>query len=173
MSKSPYTPPPEVIRASVSTAGYLFGVTAQQNPDKTALIEGNTFLTYKELNNRVNQLANLFLSQKICRGDRIALLARNCISFIEVELAAAKVGAITVSFNWRWTKNEIEHCLELTTPKLIVAGQEFKPVLASVNRKPNLVFSESYEEAIKNQPKSEPNRPIDSEDGLVIIFTMD
>ena len=59
------------------------------------------------------------LDRGLDRGDRVALLTRNCIEFVEVELAAAKIGAISVNLNWRQTPAELAHCVCLTNRPLL------------------------------------------------------
>ena len=51
-------------------------------------------------------MARVLLDRGLDRGDRVGLLTRNCIEFVEVELAAAKIGVISVNLNWRQTPAE-------------------------------------------------------------------
>ena len=171
MTTSVYVPPPEVLQAGVTTVGRLFAETAALNPDRAALVEGDRELTYGDLNVRVNRLARAMFERGVGRGDRVALLVRNCIAFLEVELAAAKIGAITVSFNWRWAEAEIAHCLGLTSPRLVIAAPEFGTVLKAAGRPADLVFGKAYEAALQAAGDDEPDVRVEAEDGLVIIFT--
>ena len=173
MSKSnkSYKPSSSVLNSSLTSIGKLFSETAKRSPEKIAIIYGNKEISYNELNNRVNSLAHFFADQNVTRGDCIALLSRNCDNFIEVELAAAKIGAICVNFNWRWTQPEVTHCLNLTSPKLIVSSKEYEEILNLSNQPPHLIFEKNYEEILDNYPEVEPNYSLDPEDGLVIIFT--
>ena len=145
MTAPVYIPPPEAVQAGATTVGRLFAETTALNPGRTALVEGDRELTYGELDARVNRLAGAMLEREVGRGDRVALLARNCIAFLEVELAAAKIGAITVSFNWRWAEAEIAHCLRLTSPRLVVAAPEYATALRAAARPPDLSFGAEYE----------------------------
>lgn len=51
------------------------------------------------------------------RGDRIAVLSENRHEYIELELAAAKLGAIVACQNWRLSKDELSGCLALAEPR--------------------------------------------------------
>ena len=55
---------------------------ARKFPDKEALIYGETRLTYKQFNARVNQLAHAFLDLGIKKGSKVAILAFNCNQFM-------------------------------------------------------------------------------------------
>ena len=155
----------------MTTAGRLFAVVAARNLERTALIEGDRALTYGELNDRVNRLSQLMLARGIERGDRVALLARNCLEFVEVELACAKIGAITVLLNWRWAEAEITHCYALTTPGLTFTTAEFEGVLQAAGVSADFTIGPDYEAALVGASNAEPNVEVGAEDGLVIIFT--
>ena len=107
-------------QASISNVGNMFAIQAQMYPNTIALDCDGEHRTYAQLNERVNRLANVMLNRRVGHGDRIGLLARNCSECIEANLAAAKIGAITVALNWRLSRQELEHCIELTSPKMLI-----------------------------------------------------
>ncbi|MCA9926271.1 MAG: AMP-binding protein, partial [Anaerolineales bacterium] len=68
------------------------------SPDKLAMIDvGKTpelRLTYREWNRRVNRLANWLRHEAgIEKGDRVAILARDCIEHLDCFFACGKLGA--------------------------------------------------------------------------------
>ncbi len=166
-----YTPPPEVARAAATTVGRLFAATAALHGERTALVEGERRLSYAELDSRVNRLAHVLLGRGVGRGDRVALMARNCISYIEVELACARIGAIAVGMNWRFTADETAHGLDLTGPSLTVASADYETVLETAGFPADLVLGDGLEAAMADAPDSDPGRHVEPEDGMVIIFT--
>ena len=110
-----YHPSKEIIQASSTNIGRLFESVVDQARTAVAIIENNRTMTYGELNDRVNKLANGLLDKGIKHGDRIALLTRNCAAYLEIELACAKAGIILVSLNWRLTQEEVKHCLDASS----------------------------------------------------------
>ncbi|HSZ40885.1 MAG TPA: long-chain fatty acid--CoA ligase [Trebonia sp.] len=86
---------------------------AFRTPAATALIDGDTGRkrTFAELHARTSALADALAGRGIRRGDRIALLALNSPEFLEVLLAASKLGAITVPVNFRLTADEVRYVL--------------------------------------------------------------
>ena len=157
-------------QAGGSNVGRLFAAQAQRRPDSVALTCDGESLSYSQLNARVNRLANARLTRGMGHGDRVGLLAHNCARFIEVELAAAKIGAITASLNWRLAPVELRHCIELTDPKLIIAQADYQDRLGETARN-CLMFGADYEAALAAAATSEPAADAGGEDGLVIIFT--
>ncbi len=68
-------------------------------PDKTALVSDGLRLTYREINQRVNQLANALRDHGIQRGDRVALFLPNCVDQVIAIFAILKVDAVFVVIN--------------------------------------------------------------------------
>lgn len=57
---------------------------ARNHPDKLGLIsEQGTRLTWKEVNSRVNKLANALLALGLRKGDRLAMISENCCQYAE------------------------------------------------------------------------------------------
>ena len=101
---------------------------AMYSPNKIAVKEfesGRTF-TYGELNRLGNRLAH-HLSEEldIKKGDRIALLAENCLEYILFFVAAQKTGCILVPMNYRLAPAEIDYLLQNAQPKMVVADDKF------------------------------------------------
>ena len=46
---------------------------AQHFPDKRAIVDAHRTVTYRELHERTNRLANYLLAQGICKGDLVGL----------------------------------------------------------------------------------------------------
>ena len=170
-NRSSFQPSETVLRASTTNVGRLFKGVAEQHTTDVAIIEHNQKVTYGELNNRVNQLANALTNKGLKRGDRIGLISRNCSSFLEIELACAKTGIILVSINWRLTREEVTHCMKLTQPSLVFFAAEFQKLLENIDEIELLLLQTEYENLLSNSHNKEPTDKVDKEDGLVIIFT--
>ncbi|MCO6444107.1 MAG: AMP-binding protein [Anaerolineae bacterium] len=76
--------------------GSLITHHAQYRPSHLAVVVEDVRLSFFELNQRVNRLANGFIALGIGKGDKIATLLGNCLELMEVYWAAAKIGAVTV-----------------------------------------------------------------------------
>ena len=168
---SNYIPPPEVAAASATTVGRLFAATASLHSARTALVEGERGLTYGELDTRMNRLAHVLLGSGVGRGDRVALMARNCIGYLEIELACARIGAIAVGMNWRFTADETAHGLDLTGPSLTIASADYEAVLEAAGYPADFVLGDDLEAAMAGADDGDPACHVEPEDGMVIIFT--
>ena len=108
-----YKPNEAVLSSAKSTVGSLFHSRTQVNPDHPALVEAERTLSYAELESRTNKLANFMLESGLVRGDRVAMLARNCLEYVELEIAAAKTGIIVAALNWRLSERLFRNCVLL------------------------------------------------------------
>jgi len=91
-----------------------------QYPDKAALIfEGNSF-TYRELNEKVNRVANGLCDLQVGRGDRVALFLPNIPAFAIAYMGVLKIGAIAVSLNSSLKTEEVRFILEDSNPKVLI-----------------------------------------------------
>ncbi len=98
-------------------------------PDKLALIDtehDHRAITYREWNRSANRTAN-FLRERlgIAKGDRVAVLAMNCVEYLDVWFALGKLGAILQNLNWRLTATELTALLHDAAPKVLIYGGEF------------------------------------------------
>lgn len=96
-------------------------------PDKAAIIFEGREISYKELNDTANRLANTFLAKGVCPGDRVALYLPNIPAFCVSYLATAKIGAIAVSVNPMLTTGELEYLLNDSEAVLLCTVEELLP----------------------------------------------
>jgi len=80
-------------------------------PDKKALVSGDQSLTYTELEEESNRVANAFLDLGIQKYDRIAILAHNTIHHVLTWLGCCKAGAIYLAINYLLRGKDITYCI--------------------------------------------------------------
>ena len=80
-------------------------------PQRTALVLGDERVSYAELNETIERIAQNFAHAGLKKGERIALLLGNCLEFIYLCLAASRAGLVAVPMNTRQRRPEIEFVL--------------------------------------------------------------
>ncbi len=90
---------------------------AQHFPDKRAIVDAHRTVTYRELHERTNRLANYLLAQGICKGDLVGLSCGSRAEHFEALFALAKIGAIAVPFDFNWSARECEAMIHFFAPK--------------------------------------------------------
>src|SRR5437763_16562207 len=101
---------------------------AARRGDVVALRHGARALTYAELDERSNRLAQALLAAGVGRGARVAHLDRTAPEVVELLLATSKIGAVTVPLNWRLARRERTTIVEDARAPLIVARPDFAAV---------------------------------------------
>ena len=154
-----------VRRAAGSTVASLFDAHARVYPDRIAVEDAARRLTYGELAQRTKGLAGALAARGVARGSRIALLSENRNEYLEVFLAAARLGAIVACQNPRLTANELAYCIDLVEPACVIASPRHEPRVAA--RTP-IVFGDAYEALLAAAPAE---NDVDPEDLLLILYT--
>ncbi len=162
----------DIRRAGCLSVYDLFAAQVARDPKAAAVEQGRLKRSYGELNDRMLRLAATLRSRGIQRGDRIALLSENRCEYIEIELAAAYLGVIVACQNWRLVGGELQHCIDLVSPALVMVSQRFSGVLGTLDLRgaKKVIINDEYNDLLKAPPATD--RPyVDPEDGLVILYT--
>jgi fatty-acyl-CoA synthase len=124
--------------------GDWLGRREMLTPDKVALIDAlndQREITYREWNRAANRTAH-YLSARfnVKKGDRVAVLAMNCVEYLDIWFALGKLGAILQNLNWRLSPRELVGLLVDAAPKVLVYGDEFLAVVNEIRAQvPDLV----------------------------------
>jgi fatty-acyl-CoA synthase len=163
----------DVGRAGQLSVYELFRSRVRRDPAALAVEENARRLTYGELDARVCRVASMLRQLGVAHGDRIALLSENRTEYLEVQLAAARIGAIVACQNWRLATAELQHCISLVTPKLIIVSPRFASALTSLDLGSARVmaFGEEYDATVDALAEDTRVTEVDPEDGLVILYT--
>jgi len=133
---------------------------AQLTPGRVALkVWNGQSYSYRELNERKNRLANHLVRSGVKKGDRIAVLARNGVCYVDIFFAAAKIGAIIAPFNWRLTAVELAYLAGDAAPSVLFFSAEFADVAAQLKRSaaiPRLEPLDEYEQTLGTADPSPP-----------------
>jgi acyl-CoA synthetase (AMP-forming)/AMP-acid ligase II len=110
----------------------LFEAVADAVPERTALVCGAHRLTYVQLEQRANRLANYLASTGLGAGDHVGLYLYNCNAYIEVMLACFKLRAVPVNINYRYVSEELLYIIQNADLKACIHHREFIPTLEAV-----------------------------------------
>ena len=97
----------------------------KSRPDKTALVAGERRISYAQLDEKANRVAQALLAAGVEPGERVAFLDRNVPEYFELLFGAAKVRAVTVAVNWRLAPPEMAYILNHSKVKVLLVGREF------------------------------------------------
>jgi acyl-CoA synthetase (AMP-forming)/AMP-acid ligase II len=160
-----------------SPSAYLGG--AIRFPDRPAIIDDRGTVTFREVHERTNALANALATEGVGEDDSVAIMCRNHRGFVELTVACAKLGAGALYLNTMFAGPQIADVLEREDPVAVAFDEEFAELVAegAAGRKRYVAWSESpqecaeetLEQLIAGAPTSEPQPP--GEKGRVVILT--
>lgn len=100
---------------------------------KTAAVDGERTVTYRELQHRVNQLSNGLKALNIKKGDKVAYLSPNAVEMLEGFYGVFQLGAVMTPLNTRLTAEDYEFILNHSESKVLFADktlfQQLEPIL--------------------------------------------
>jgi len=104
-----------------ATLPAFFNAFCALNGANEAVVSGDERLTFADLDRISDGLANGLAARGIAKGDRVAIAMRNCPAWIVSYMAILKAGGVATLLNGWWEPAEMEHAVQLTEPKLIIA----------------------------------------------------
>ena len=104
--------------------GHVFDVPLRLTPDAVAVIQADTTLSYRQLEDRVCRMANLLLGLGVRAGDRVALMFGNDWRFLEALLGPMRLGAVSVPLNIRMGDAALAYVLDDAEAKVLIAGRD-------------------------------------------------
>jgi acyl-CoA synthetase (AMP-forming)/AMP-acid ligase II len=146
--------------------------SARRFSDRVAVAAGDRRLTYAELDGRSDRLAAALTGRGIVRGDRVAALSVNVPEYVELYLAAAKLGVCVAALNTRLHRDELAQCVAQCRPRLLFASAGLAATAAQlVAPQDAVVFGERYESLLADAVDRVRSAAPAAEDIHNILFT--
>jgi len=163
--------------------GFMLKRVAEEKGEREAIVFENIRMTYSEFNGRVNRLANALTAIGLKKGDLAGVLLFNCSQYLEIYYAAAKLGVILVTMNYRLAEKELQYILDDSKPSAFFYGKQFDEFIPSIRR--NSTFIKNYiyigdekpentlyyESFLMSYPADEPSADVHMGDTQLIIYT--
>lgn len=111
-----------------TTLGQTLELWAHKTPDTDFIVypDRDLHFSYRQFNQRVNNLAKGFIYLGVESGDKVAIWAKNIPDWTTVMFAAAKIGAVLVPINTNYKKPEIEFLLKNAEVNTLCFAEGFK-----------------------------------------------
>jgi acyl-CoA synthetase (AMP-forming)/AMP-acid ligase II len=140
------------------TIGEVLRRRADKHPEKIAFKIGDRKRTFGALFERVQHLVGGLTEAGLKEGDRVAILSKNSIEFVE-GYGVSLAGLIPVPLNWRLAASELATVLEDCSPAVLLYQDVFSDVVERIRS--NLHFGiEIFEFASNGSPSSSYERLI-------------
>jgi fatty-acyl-CoA synthase len=110
------------------TVGSVLDHTSARYPESDALVFPGLGLrwSWRELNDRVNQVASWFLSLGIAAGEHVGIWSMNVPEWVVAQFAAGRIGAVLVNVNPAYRIHELQDALRMADVSTLIVGNPFK-----------------------------------------------
>ena len=167
------------------TLGDMLASHARLRPDKLAAADSSRSLDFKQLNERACRLANGLRGLGLVKGDRVAVLACNCVEWAEIFAATAKAGLVAVPINFRLLGAEIAYIVQDAEAAAIIVQAGLEDRIESVrdalpvrgdrcihfgSAQPPSGYV-SYEALLAAAAATEPSAPVAADDPWAFMYT--
>jgi len=99
----------------------MLGQSAKRYAGKTAVAMGEQRLTYAQLDEASNKVANALEGMGVSKGDRVAILLPNSPEFVTIYFGVVKIGGIAVPLDIRYKMDELTSLFDNFQPKVLVS----------------------------------------------------
>ena len=163
--------------------GAMLERAAGEHSEKVAIIFEDVALTYNELNEAVNRLANGLKNLGIKKGDRVMVQLANGPEIIITHYAIIKAGAIAVPLNVMYVAHEIRYIGTDTEAGTVILDSSFlhlfDEVRSDLTDLERIVvtgesvphFAHRFDDLISGSPEKQDSADISLDDVVSIIYT--
>jgi fatty-acyl-CoA synthase len=104
--------------------GEIVAMNAYLSPNKLGARDLTRSLTFHKWNDRSCKLANALVGLGLRKGDRLAVLAYNCLEWMEIYAAISKAGLVVVPINFRLIGSEVQYIVENSEAKTLIVHHD-------------------------------------------------
>jgi len=118
--------------SGLSHLGDALAIHARLYPEKIGARDLERAMTFREWYARACRLANALLGIGLAKGDRVCVLAYNCVEWLEIYAATALAGLVAVPINFRLTGLEARYIIENCEGAALIVQDELFDTIESV-----------------------------------------
>ncbi len=131
---------PADVECTVSKPYDFLGYSAENVPERLAVVFFNNKIKYRELKEKVDSFASFLKSLGVVKGDRVAIDLPNCPQYLIAFYAINKIGAVVTQISPTYFKVEIDRIIGDSGAKVLIIFDDLLPrIEETVKQFPNLV----------------------------------
>jgi fatty-acyl-CoA synthase len=165
--------------------GEVLSASARLVPDRVGARDLSRAMSFRQWNARSCRLANALLALGLRKGDRLAILAYNCVEWMEIYAGTAKAGLVAVPINFRLVGPEIRYIVENAEARAIIVQDNLIGAIEDIRADLPVEADKyihfgaaiapagyaSYEALIAAAAETEPDVEVRPEDPWMLMYT--
>ncbi|CAM1358033.1 amino acid adenylation domain-containing protein [Tenacibaculum xiamenense] len=148
----------------------FFELQVTKTPNNIAVVFNNTSITYKELDNKSNQLAHYIANNYKTDNNLVGVFIQRNINLIVSVLGILKSGKTYVPIDTRYPSDRIEYIIKDSTLSLIITDSIVNELLVSTENFKRILLDKD-DKAIEKEPIDKLSRITTPDDKAYIIYT--
>jgi fatty-acyl-CoA synthase len=118
--------------SGLAHVGDVLALHARLYPEKIGARDLERAMTFREWYARSCRLANALRGLGLVKGDRVCILAYNCVEWMEIYGATALAGIVAVPINFRLVGKEIQYIVENCEARAVIVQDELLDAIETV-----------------------------------------
>ena len=103
--------------------------------EKVYLLHGDMKITYKEINEGANRVANSLLRLGIKKGDKVCVIMTNSVEYFHTWFALAKIGAVMVPINIALKGSLLRHIIQNSDASVVIVDRDLVDRVAFIQER--------------------------------------
>jgi acyl-CoA synthetase (AMP-forming)/AMP-acid ligase II len=171
--------------SALLTVADMVAAQARLRPDKIGARDSRRTLSFRQWDQRSSRLANALHGLGLAKGDRVALLAHNCVEWMEIYVGLARAGLVAVPINFRLVGPEIHYIAQHCEARAFVVQHDLVDNLMSIRDQLDIPSKclvhfgdgapppgwSSYETLIERASASDPAVAVKLDDTWALMYT--
>src|ERR1700752_845245 len=169
----------------VLNSGQMLSVHPRVPPNRSGARALERSMTFTQWNERSCRLANALLGLGLAKGDRVAVLAYNCVKWCEIFAATAKAGLVALPINFRLIGKEVQFIVNNAEAAAVIVQDELVGVVEEIRKdipikadrfihfgtKPCPAGYRAYEDFLTAGSSREPHLQVALSDPWTLMYT--
>jgi fatty-acyl-CoA synthase len=165
--------------------GQMLSVHSRITPNHVGARDLERAMTFAQWNERACRLANALLGLGLAKGDRVAILAYNCVEWCEIFAATAKAGLVALPINFRLMGKEVQFIVDNAEASAFIVQDELVGVVEEIRKdipiksdrfvhfgkSPRPAGYRAYEDILNAASAGEPSQSVTLADPWTLMYT--
>jgi acyl-CoA synthetase (AMP-forming)/AMP-acid ligase II len=165
--------------------GEMLSVHARLSPNRVGARDLERAMNFAQWNERSCRLANALLGLGLRKGDRVAILAYNCVEWCEIFAATAKAGLVALPINFRLVGKEVQFIANNAEVSAFIVQDELVSLVEEIRKnipvksdrfvyfgtRPCPTGYRAYEDFLAAGSASEPHQAVTLSDPWTLMYT--
>ena len=169
--------------SDVASFGQTLATHARVAPERIGARDLSRAMTFREWDRRANRLVNALLGLGLAKGDRVAVLAHNCVEWLEIYAACARGGLVACPINFRLVAPEAAFVVDDAEAAAVIVQDTLRPLAEEMREglstSPRFVLFgaeppagwEGYEALIGRASDAPPDVAVGGDDPWTLMYT--